>query len=234
MVQFDTLPTSSCDGGACEDATRPDVRHEAADGHSPGDGAMTSEEGSEDAPKDVKSGDGNPCASSPDGGTCGVGDSCNEPPLCVAGVCQPPVPMKDNTVCGIPKNKCWSYPVCSKGKCQASTEFADGYQWPGAPDDNSRCCKGEPVETTSVNNCGVCGIVCRSGQKCSAISGYYFCTGCGTDNGACWSDCCSGTDSPSGHCTPSSCTGDTCKSPDICPKPSHCVAANPVVICTYD
>jgi hypothetical protein len=230
LVSFDTL-NLPCDGGSCLDATRADVRSDAGMDAEPDTPQIPGDGGETEAAPPV---DADSCAAKPDGGTCGVADSCNNPPICMGGLCTPQ-PMPDGTVCGTPKNTdCWSYPMCKGGKCGASTEYADGYQWPSAPDDNSRCCGGEPVETTSTTNCGVCGIACKGSEKCTSIGGYYFCTGCGTSNAECWSDCCSQTDSSNGHCTPSTCLGDACKSPDICPKPSHCVAAVPLVFCTYD
>jgi hypothetical protein len=232
LVSFDGEP-AACDGGACSDATLGDALHDGAqDAGSrdtkPDDGGRSEGGGESDA-------EAGSCSGRADGGACAAADTCNAPSICIAGVCTPQ-PLKDGTVCGTPKNECYGYPTCNGGKCVAGAAYADGYQWPDASGDNARCCGGEPVETTTVTHCGVCGIKCGKGQACSNIGGYYFCTGCGTDNAACWSDCCSSTDSPTGHCTPSNCVADVCKSPDICPKPSHCqpLASPPLVVCTYD
>jgi hypothetical protein len=226
FVSFDEV----CDGGACSDATVDgQIRAEA----SGADAKPHAEVGPDDAGPVL---DGNVCLSGHDGSVCGPASSCHDPSICIAGVCTPE-PLANGTPCGAPpKNECWSYATCQKGVCGTSTAYPDGYQWPDAGGQYARCCGGEPVQTTTDTNCGVCGIGCKDGESCTTIGGYYFCTGCGTNNAACWSDCCSGTDSTNGHCTPSNCLADVCKSPDICPPPSHCEAlAAPVelVICTY-
>jgi hypothetical protein len=218
FVQFNDAP-GYCEGGACADATLVDVDRDAAvpDRKPPRDAGDEA-----DAPPS--------CHKKPDGSVCGTSDPCNDPPTCVAGACTPN-PKADGTPCGLPKDVCHSIPSCTKGVCGTSTALMDGTQWkPG--DDNARCCGGAPVETTSVDNCGVCGIKCNTklGQSCQNINNnHYFCAPCGPDTD-CWSNCCSLT--IASHCSPSNCSTGVCNVPDLCPDGAHC-QADTINYCSY-
>jgi len=207
------------------DATRPDG---GGDAHVI-DVAKPHEDAS-DGPKDAMSGDADPCLTDPDGSVCGTGNPCNDPPECVDGVCAPR-PLKDGTPCAFAKDGCHSTPVCAKGVCGASSTLPDSTEWE-AGNDNARCCGGEPVMTTTVDNCGVCGIKCGKGQSCTDVNDdHYFCTPCSVDSD-CWSSCCSDTLTPDGHCSPSDCTLGTCQA-KVCPDGSQCTTATPIDFCSY-
>jgi hypothetical protein len=225
LVSFNDMPVP-CDGGSCLDAARPDVQHDASIDQHFADGANPPDSG--DAPGDVPEGDGNPCSAQPDGGTCSMGDACHNPSVCVAGVCVVEQ-KKDGTTCGLPLDGCHSTPLCTDGVCGASTALPDGAQWL-AGNDNARCCGGAEVMTTSVDNCGVCGVKCKSSQTCENINdGHYFCTPCSVDPD-CWSNCCSFTIKD--HCSPSNCSTGICAVPNVCPDGAHC-QADTVNYCSY-
>lgn len=107
---------------------------------------------------------------------------------------------------------------------------ADGTQW-NVLDGNARCCGGQPVETTTDTNCGVCGLPCNTGagQACMLIGGEYLCS-C-TASADCWSDCCANSGGTQ-HCSASNCAG-ACQSPDVCATyGAHCVIGE-VGYCSY-
>lgn len=223
LVHFDDRP-GSCEAGTCGDASTPEASDPEAN-----------VDASADAPSDGLlsdagvSGDGGACTGKLDGGSCGIDDVCDYPPICLAGVCTRQ-PKPDNTPCAVALDACHSVPICTKGVCGPSKAQPIGYNWkPG--DDNARCCgDGGVVMTTTTPNCGACGIVCGAGQTCGPIATHYLCLGCNGTNSECWSDCCSATSGD--HCAPGNCAG-ACASPDKCATfGAHC-QVDVVDYCTY-
>jgi hypothetical protein len=224
LVSFDTM-TLPCDGGVCFDGQSHDAHSGETDARVID--ASSSVDAMEAAPKDA-TGDVDPCLAKADGGTCGTGDSCNDPPVCLDGVCTPR-PMKDGRQCAFAKDACHSIPVCTKGVCGPSMTLPDSTEWE-AGNDNARCCGGAPVMTTTVDNCGVCDIKCNPGQSCTNVNGnHYFCTPC-TTGADCWSGCCS--DTLTSHCSPSDCTTGDCQA-HVCPDGTSCITATPIDFCSY-
>jgi hypothetical protein len=224
IASFDEASAPGCDGGSCADARPPDATFDRREVGQETDAHKV------DAGEKLEAAivEASPCKGVVDGGACGAGDPCHEPPICLDGVCTPQV-RANGTPCGIPLDACHSIPSCKDGACGASTALTDGTQWE-AGNDNARCCGGKEVLTTSVTNCGVCDIKCNTklGQKCTAVDGHYFCTPCAV--GQCWSGCCS--DTITSHCSPSDCSTGACASPTVCPDGSHC-QSDEVNYCSY-
>jgi hypothetical protein len=130
----------------------------------------------------------------------------------------------DGTVCVKSPDGCHTDATCSGGLCGGLGTRADGYNWK-AGDDNARCCNGKPIETTTNDDCGACGIRCNAGngESCQPLGGHYFCRGC-VASAACWSKCCSTSFSPN-SCAASDCAGN-CNNA-VCPPGSHCVNGLP-------
>jgi hypothetical protein len=239
---------STCKGGVCtthplEDGTvcgtAPDDCHDApvcADGAcapatatTDGTACGTAPDDCHDAPVCMSGACAAP-ANVADGTSCGAApDDCHDAPACKGGTCGDPANAANGKACGSAPDSCHHAPACSDGSCAAAAAFAEGAKpTGGAADDH--CCGGKAVDTsTDDSNCGVCGVVCRSGQTCGAVDGEYFCKGCAA-NDDCWSGCCSISPAPD-HCSPSNCSG-ACQA-DICPDGAHCVVGTSVDYCTY-
>jgi len=103
---------------------------------------------------------------------------------------------------------------------------ANGLAW-RPPDDTARCCGGKAVFTTTVENCGACGIRCNvaAGQTCAKVVDNYYCIGCNDadagGNAACWSGCCSVSFYKQGLCAASVCATGACN-PAVCPAGTKC------------
>jgi hypothetical protein len=220
LVSFNEASQGPCDGGSCSDtttrdATASDTSRDRAARDTESDDHMSDATDEPEAAMEAGS-----CVDAPDGGTCGSANACNNAPVCIAGVCTPQ-PKANGTPCALPPNLCQTTPLCEDGKCAPSVAVTDGTQWkPG--DDNARCCSGKEIETTTVDDCGVCNLKCNTaaGQKCTNVNDdHWFCTPCSAD-GDCWSGCCSET--ITSHCSPSDCNTGDCANPDVCPDGSHC------------
>jgi hypothetical protein len=163
---------------------------------------------------------GKTCEGLPDGTPCGAGDACNDPPACQGGVCKPPQPKADGTVCAVAPDACHTDGTCKSGSCGAIGTRPEGYNWQ-SNDDTARCCSGKPLHTNTDSDCGVCGIQCNksNGESCQILGGHWFCRGC-ISSSACWSHCCSLSFNPS-SCAASDCAGHC--SAQYCPQGTHCV-----------
>ena len=171
-----------------------------------------------------------PPALAANGTTCGTApDECHTAPKCSMGTCGTPANAAAGTACGKAPDDCHDAPKCSAGVCETPVALPEGTNWK-TTDSNARCCGGSAVETTTVENCGVCGWSCAAGQTCGAIDGEYLCTGC-TAASECASSCCSESPAPN-HCSPSNCAS-ACQSPDVCTGGSHCVVGANIDYCSY-
>jgi hypothetical protein len=70
------------------------------------------------------------------------------------------------------------------------------------------CCGGQQTALSTNENCGVCGLACRTdlGHACIFIVDHFACAGClvdgGGGNASCWTGCCSSVGTPLGTCAP--------------------------------
>src|ERR1019366_1395235 len=144
----------------------------------------------------------------PDGTGCGTApDVCHDAPVCKSGACAAAAAKAGGTICATASDKCHTDGTCSAGHCGAIGTRGNGYNWsPG--DATAICCGGSEVHATTNSNCGVCGIVCNTGngESCQIVGGHYFCAGCIAST-ACWSHCCSMSFSPY-SCAASDCAGN--------------------------
>jgi hypothetical protein len=164
------------------------------------------------------------CLDQPNGAPCGDGaeggvTDCRDLPTCENGACVPH-PKPDGTMCGT-KNPCVS--GCVSGVCVDIPTRPDGFNWqPG--DDNARCCAGKPISTTTLDNCGACGIKCNAadGQSCGVVGteGHHYCVNC-VASANCWSGCCSNSFAPPTACAASDCTKGLCVQ-QFCPPNTTC------------
>ncbi len=163
-----------------------------------------------------------------DTANCGAcGNACGASMLCTNGTCQLSCPggatacsgtcvnvQTDNANCGRCGQACAGGQVCSLGRCSltcASTLATCGGGDAGADAGSTQRCADL---TTDNNNCGACGTVCPSGQRCldrhcqvSCAVGQTTCNGTcrdlQTDNnncGACGNACLAGTTCTAGVC----------------------------------
>jgi hypothetical protein len=132
------------------------------------------------------------------------------------------------TVCDPKADACHTDGTCdAAGTCGAQGVQPDGYNYDATYVD--RCCGGVPLQINSATNCGACGIACRNGNTCIAVSGEYQCT-C-TASTDCWSNCCSTSVPTQLVCVPSSCgSSPVCIS---CPGNATCTTASPHYYCHY-
>ena len=235
LVSFDDRGDARCGDSTCDGT----LRDASSDGSveqgaaSPPDGAHTVDAGdcsllSEGescakggACRGVSTCHAGACAAHivPDGTMCGAApDGCHLAPTCASGACTPAPEAPDGAPCGAALDACHARPTCAHGACGAALALPDGTSW-NTGDGHARCCGGRAVETTTSENCGVCGWSCSSGQSCGTIDGEYLCLGCTLDSD-CASGCCSSSPGPN-HCSPSDCAG-ACRS-NVCTGGSHCV-----------
>jgi hypothetical protein len=164
---------------------------------------------------------------------CDAGD-CADATTEAADAPDPCQSLPDGAICDY--LDCKTCTTCQNGACTLTKACPNGYNW-DKTNPLARCCGGLAVLTNTNANCGVCGVVCKTGgglsQDCALIDGHWLCGGC-SGNDECWSKCCSSAPTPA-HCAASDCNSGMCP-PGICPSPSKCVTAvgSHPNYCTYD